>query len=179
MPVEIERSAEIGTDHPLLPFAQRECIDASRAMGILGVSYTTLARIALSGLIDWYDHGKTSPKSIRYQSLVDFCDGIRKQHRIPDRRPPLEGGLRYRDEDILPFPLRETVSAPFAADAMGFIRITAVVRLIEEGRFEAYQLVPRARWRISRLSLLAYMDGLRRPRPHPRAYKATTVSPHF
>ncbi|MGB8887124.1 MAG: hypothetical protein WCC87_10405 [Candidatus Korobacteraceae bacterium] len=166
----------------VLPFAEREYIDARRACRILGVSYRTLMRLAKSEHIEWLDHGKISWKRVRYKSVVDFCDRLREEHKIADRRPQLSAAyLRHRDEDLLPFPLRDTMTAQQALQVLGFAKTDSLVRLIEEGRFEAYQLAQQAPWRVSRASLIAYLDRLRAPAPadDPARYKVCGKSPHF
>ncbi|MGC2108233.1 MAG: hypothetical protein WA655_01870 [Candidatus Korobacteraceae bacterium] len=167
----------------VLPFAEREYIDARRACRILGVSYRTLMRLAMSGRVSWLDHGKLSWKRVRYKSVVNYCDRIREDHKIADQRPQLSAPyLRHKDEDLLPFPLQDTISAEQALEFLGFAKTDSLVRLIEEGRFEAYQLVPQAPWRVSRRSLLSYLDRLRSPNPassDPRCYKVGDTSPHF
>jgi hypothetical protein len=171
-------------EQQLLPFAEKEYIDAGRACGILGVGYSTLQRMAASGMIDWVGAEKSTWKRVRYQSIVDFCERLRQQHRLPDRRPALSPSLRHRDCDLLPFALDDTVSAREALKSLGLVRRTAMVRLIEEGRFEAYQLVPQGPWRISRPSLLAYLHARQHKTGggHPytgRLYKGFPLSPHF
>ncbi len=71
--------------------------------------------------------------------------------------------LRHRDEDLLPFPLTDTIHPEEACELLGFRRLQPVVRLIEEGKFEAYQLAAQAPWRISRSSLYAFMREVSRP----------------
>jgi hypothetical protein len=145
----------------LLPFAEKEYIDAGRACGILGVGYSTLQRMAASGMIEWIGAAKSTWKRVRYQSIVEFCEGLRQQLQIADRRPPLAPSLRHRDADLLPFPLADTASAREALKALGLERRTDMVKLIEEGKFDAYQLVPQGPWRISRSSLLAFIERSR------------------
>ena len=68
--------------------------------------------------------------------------------------------MRYRDEDLLPFPLHDTVTAQEAARALGFEGLHPVVNRIESGCFEAYQIMPGSNWRVSRSSLMAFIKGL-------------------
>lgn len=159
-----------------------EGIDAQRACRILGVSYRTLMRLAKRRSIEWLDDGKLSWKRVRYNSIVNFCDRLRMDHKIADRRPQLSAPyLRHRDEDLLPFPLQDTMSAQEVLPVLGFAKTDSVVRLIEEGCFEAYQLVLHAPWRVSRSSLLAYLDRVRGPASadDPYHYKVCGTSPHF
>jgi len=164
-----------------LPFAAKEYIDRRRACRILGVGVRTLERLAASGRIGYVDLRKKSHKRLQYQSIVDFCDRLRLEHRIADRRPTLGAAyLRHRDEDLLPFPLADTIHAEEACELLGFRRLQPVVRLIEEGKFEAYQLAAQAPWRISRSSLYNFMREVRRPVPdHPLRYRLPATSPHF
>ncbi len=162
------------------PVSQYIDIDRRRARGILGVGMRTLERLTASGRIDWVNRGKKTHKLLRYQSLVDFCDEVHQRHRIPDRRPRLGAGMRYRDEDLLPFPLADTICAKEACDLLDLRHPASIVRLVEEGKFEAYQLVPRGPWRISRSSLYAFMRDIQRPTPeHRLCYRVPATSTHF
>jgi excisionase family DNA binding protein len=142
------------------PFAEREYIDMPRCCRILGVNETVTRRLAESGLIKLIDHLPRTRKKIRYQSVVDLCDRLRKEYGIPDARPRLSAAyLRHRDADLLPFPLTDTICSNEAMELIGcgFYTLT---RLIDEGRILAYRLAPGARtpWRISRSSVTAHMQ---------------------
>jgi hypothetical protein len=167
----------------LAPFAEKEYISSPRAQRILGISGITLSRLAASGCIEWVNYKKSSWKRVRYHSVVQFCDRLRDQHKIADRRPKLSAPyLRHRDVDLLPFPLTDTTTAEEACAALGYARVQSVVNLIEEGCFEAYQLVQLAPWRISRSSLQAFIQKSRgggSRGPAAQAYKVPTTSPHF
>jgi hypothetical protein len=174
--------SEGASEETLMPFAEREYVSMRRAMSILGVSEATLSRLVADGVVQWFNLGKTTWKRVRYQSLIEFCDQLRQQHKIESRRPPLGAPyLRYRDEDLLPFPLSDTIPSAEACAALGYIKTPSVVLLIEEGRFDAYQLVQRAPWRISRSSLLVFINRSRTAHTNKRggAHKGPLVSPHF
>ncbi len=166
-----------------LPFAAREYVDTRRACRILGVGYRTLQRFVSNGQIEWVSLGKVSWKRVRYKSVVDFCDRIRQQHKIASRRPPLHPHLRHRDEDLLPFPLRDTMSSEEALAVLGLSNGNKGLRfaqMVEEGRFEAYQLIPQGPWRVSRSSLLAYMERARSPKGSTGPmYKVPAATIHF
>ena len=166
---------------PVSPITAIEYIDRRRACCILGVSLRTLERLAARGQIGYIDLSKKSHKRLHYQSLVYFCDRLRQKHKIADRRPVLAASyLRHRDEDLLPFPLADTIRAEEACELLGFRRLQPVVRLIEEGKFEAYQMAAQAPWRISRSSLYNFMREVSRPVPdHPLRYRLPATSPHF
>ncbi len=165
----------------VLPFAEREYIDSRRACRILGVSYRTLMRLAASKHIEWLDYAKTSHKRVRYKSVVDFCDRLREQHKIVDRRPQLSAPyLRHRDEDLLPFPLKDTMTTEAVLVVLGFSQPDRLVMMIEEGQVEAYQIIPQGPWRVSGSSLLAHLDRARGPAGDiRRPYKVSSRSPHF
>jgi len=153
-------------------FAEKEYIDTPRCCRILGVNETVARRLAESGLIDLIEHRPRSRKKIRYQSVVEFCDRLRKDYGIPDTRPPLVPPYRHRDADMLPFPLADTIGSVEATtlNGCGFYTLT---RLIDEGQIVAYQLVRGASspWRISRESVKLHMDRvLRGVTGGPRAY---------
>jgi hypothetical protein len=145
-----------------LPFAEREYIDPARTCRILGVSWMTARRLWQSGLIEVIEYRHRSWKRIRYHSVVEFCDNLRVKFSIPDRRPQLSAPyLRHRDEDLLPFPLKESTTGPQAMTMLGLRSTRSLLNLIEEGRFEAYQLIDSAPWRIHIPSLVAYIEKIR------------------
>jgi len=149
----------------LLPFAEKEYIDTARAAKILGVTDVTVLSLYNAGYIEVIDYAPRKRKRVRYQSIVDFCDRLRKQYSIADRRPPLSNPiLRHRDSDLLPFPLEDTITIEEVCEILGYSSPTAVRQMIEEGRFEAYQFFPGSPWRISKTSLAAYLE-----RVHSRA----------
>lgn len=115
--------------------------------------------MAASGSVKTIDRG--GPRLVHYLSVVELCDRIRMAYNLPDRRPQVSV-MRHRDEDLLPFPLRETIGAQTALRTLGLGQLEEVLRLIEQGRFEAYRLAPDAPWRISRPSLLTYIEYTRR-----------------
>jgi hypothetical protein len=146
----------------LLPFAEREYVDVARASRILGASWQTVIRLAQGGLLEMVDYRQRAWKKIRYRSIANFCDQLRAQYSIPDRRPTLSAAfLRHRDEDLLPFPLSITMGSEEAIVAMGMVNKDILPKLIEEGRFEAYRLTIGSPWRISRPSFTEYLESSR------------------
>ena len=94
----------------LLPFAEREYVDMPRACRILGASWTAVVGMAASGYLRLVDYRRNGHKRVHYATLVEHCNRLREEYAIPDRRPALACELlRYRDEDILPFALRDTI----------------------------------------------------------------------
>src|SRR5580658_2609607 len=75
--------------NPVLPFAEKEYVDMARAGDILGVSWQTVMRLAQSGMLRMVEWRSPSRRLVHYGSLVDFCDDLRRQYMIPDRRPTL------------------------------------------------------------------------------------------
>lgn len=147
----------------VLPFAEKEYIDMYRTGRILGLTHSAVRYLYLRGLIEIIDFRQGGRKRVRYQSIVDLCDELRKRHCISDRRPPLANSIfRHRDEDLLPFPLSDTMTVAEARDAMGYESLTPIYYLCEEGAFEAYQFDKRSPWRISRGSFLDYLGKRQR-----------------
>lgn len=143
----------------ILPFAQRDYIDMNHACRILGASWTTLTLLHKQGEIHIIDYRARAWKRVHYRSLVAFCDRLRARYLIPDRKPQLEAEfLRYRDEDVLPFPLRDTISMATALSALGYSRQSSVESLIDMGKIEAYKLLKGGHWRISASSLQKYLQ---------------------
>ena len=147
----------------MLPFAEREYIDVNRAAKILGVSQSRVLSFYVEGHIDMIDYRSRSWKKVRYQSVVDFCDALRIRFCIKDRRPALSSPmLRHRDEDILPFPLADTISIEETMKYFYYSSRGSMLKVIEEGRFDAYQFNKAGLWRVSRSSLALYLESLRR-----------------
>jgi hypothetical protein len=146
----------------LLPFAEKEYIDLARAARILGVTDSTVMVLFSRGLIEIIDYAPHKRKRVRYQSIVDFCDSLRTRYAIRDRRPALDNPiLRHCDDDLLPFPVGDTIVIEQVAEILGYSSVTPVRLMIEEGRFEAYQFYRSSPWRISRISLGEYLQRVR------------------
>lgn len=139
-------------------------INMQRTCAILGVGWETASRLARAGHIELVEHRGRAWKLIRYQSLVRFCNRMRDEYHVLDRRPPLASSeIEYRDEDLLPFPLADTIYSEEVIVALGVSK-NVLSHLIDERRFEAYRLAfPRGRatkgspWRISRSSFREYL----------------------
>jgi hypothetical protein len=152
----------------LLPFAEKEYVDVGRTAYILGVSQSTVYRLAATSnpsgghLIDLVEYRPNARKRVLYASIVRFCDDLRTKYRINDRRPPLTNPLfRHRDEDLLPFPMSDTMASTEALHVLGYETRRPLVNLIEEGAFQAYRLVDETPWRISRNSFSLFLQSIR------------------
>jgi hypothetical protein len=155
--------------------SENEYVNMPRACRILGASWTVIDRMIGLGVLEQIDPGPRRWKNLVYQSIVDHCDGLRKKYVIPDRRPPLSSPrMRYKDEDLLPFPLCNTIRFHDVQRALGFSSISPVLKILNQGLFECYRLHPAGLWRISITSFVAYLEktriGLKRG---PHAYKIT------
>ena len=72
--------------------------------------------------------------------------------------------FRRRDEDLLPWPMTETISADRAASILG-CSISIVCELIHEGEIKGYKLRPMKKnspWRVHYNSVLEYLEKVRR-----------------
>jgi hypothetical protein len=151
-------------DQLILPFAEKEYVDVSRTSKILGVSAATVYRMAEMkdrggrALLTLVCYRRLARKRVLYSSIVAFCDSLRQKYLIADRRPKLDHPmLRHRDEDLLPFPLSDTIYSAEALAALGYEHTRPLVCLIEEGLFDAYQIIPESPWRISRSSFARFL----------------------
>jgi hypothetical protein len=145
-----------------LRFAEREYIDIHRTRMILGLSHSTVRELYQRGMIDILDFRPGGRKRVRYRSVVDLCDQLRERYCVADRRPPLPNPIfRHRDEDILPFPLSDTLTVPKARDILGYASSTPIFNLCEEGAFEAYHFTASSPWRISRRSFTEYTRNIK------------------
>lgn len=145
----------------MLPFAEREYVSMNRTCSILGASWTMVNSMAAAGYFILVDFRRRGKKRVHYGSIVEYCNRLREEYAIPDRRPTLACELlRHRDEDILPFPLRHTIGAVCAAKLLGYDSIQTVHKSCEEGQFESYRLHPAGVWRISVPSLTAFLEEI-------------------
>lgn len=149
----------------MLPFAEKEWIDVARAARILGIGVTTLYRLRECRneqgrpFIEGIDCGHGRRQRVKYSSVVAYCDYLRQRYSIPDRRPPLDHPIfRHRDEDLLPFPLVDTMGIQHALRYTPWSAEDALYHLIEEGAFWAYRILPSAPWRISRNDFARWLD---------------------
>jgi len=146
-----------------LPFQRKAEIDPKRVARILFVSNSTVMRLLKKGLIRSLSiPGERRPR-IPYEAVVDYCNRLRLEYRISTRSLGKLQGRRYRDDELLPFPWRDTIGM---AEAQAALECTKeVVRiLIEEGILIAYQVFigePGSPWRIQKQSLERYMESLR------------------
>ena len=152
----------------ILPFAEKEYVSVSRTARIFNVSPVTVLRMAAPkdaggrGLLTFVSYRKKAHKRVLYSSIVRYCDSLRARYGILDRRPALDGPMfRHRDADLLPFPLADTIYWREALAALGYETPKPLYYLLEEGRFEAYQLLPESPWRISRTSFIQFLRETR------------------
>ena len=69
--------------------------------------------------------------------------------------------MRHRDEDLLPFPLCNTIGFRDVQRALGFSSISPVLKILNEALFERYRLHPAGPWRISMTSFAAWLERTR------------------
>jgi hypothetical protein len=144
---------------------EKDYVNVERCARILGVSWTTVRRLTVAPgydgkpLIEMVDYRRGKRVRILYSSIVHFCDQLRDKFEIADRRPPLCSTplFRSRDEDLLPFPLSDTIYSREALDALGYENVSSLKALIKEGRFDAYKLVGGKGWRISHSSFTTFL----------------------
>jgi hypothetical protein len=147
----------------LLPFAEREWISIPRTCSILGVSKNVVYDLRRNHypdgrpLINLLHFGRSMRFRVHYRSVVEYCDYLSEKFAIPSRRKPIDNPiLRHRDEDLLPFPLSDTMGVSDAKIYLGYDSHAPVLNLIESGAFEAYRLYRQSPWRISRSSFTAW-----------------------
>lgn len=148
---------------PALPFERNKEIDVARACRILDANKDTVQRMCKAKLINNYKikGGKRGRPTYRieYAAIVEYCDRLRMTYHIPPRRHT-QG--RPRDEAILPFPARETITTQDVMDHLGVSQGT-VRKLFDSGELVAYQLIVESNspWRIWRPSFVRYIESLR------------------
>jgi hypothetical protein len=146
-------------DGEALPLPDKLAIDLNRVMSILGCNKNFATHLVRSKHLAAYRIG-TSPWLVEYQSVVDLCNGLRVRYGIRDRRDAKRHNGRWRDEDLLPFPLRDTITVEAVAAALGRSKYS-VIKLVESGVFDAYRLPSFRNWRISQTSFHHYVQQLR------------------
>lgn len=150
------------------PASSDDYVSVRRLCRILGVDDSTVYRLISmpsphgGGMLELVSYRKGATKRILYGSVLRFCDRLREQYTIPDRRPQLADPLsRHRDEDLLPFPLADTALAAEACAALGYETYSPLVALVRAGLIVGYQLFPRSPWRFSRCSILRFLEASR------------------
>lgn len=164
-----------------LPFQRSSEIDVERTRRILGVSNRTVHRMLENGLIRAYraPDTKNAAWRIEYSSVVEYCDKLRVRYCISDQRAGLNGSRkRYRDHELLPFPLSETI---YLADVQERLECSdqAVVHLIQTGSLVGYQVLFEQRgspWRIYAPSLDRYIASLHAMTTRVPSSRAVTLS---
>jgi hypothetical protein len=159
-----------------LPFQRTQEISSERTAAILGVSMMTVLRMLDKKLLRAYRASKQrSPWRIEYASVVEYCDRLRVQYCISDKRVGLGGSRRrYRDRELLPFPLDQTIDIAEVRERLQCTHNVAV-HLIESGSLVGYQVLferPGSAWRIHAPSLDRYLASL-----HVAAGKSTSSRP--
>ena len=149
----------------LLPAPANQFVDIERAAAIFDVSKRLVLEMIRPDMLRGYQLAPTMRWNIEYASIVEFCDRLRLEYAIRDRRPklpPAAPGIarRWRDADLLPFPKADTVSVREVVTGLDVDK-TIALNLVEEGAFEAYRIFKGSPWRISKTSLFAYRDRKR------------------
>ena len=172
---ETQTACEL-TPRPDLPFQRSAEIDVSRVMRILAVSRHTVLRMLRNHLLRNYWIGNT-PR-IEYDSVVEYCNLLRVHYRISEDRllrKPARG--RLRDEDLLPFPIAQTIYAGEVERRLDVARQN-VIYLIEQGDLVGYQVLIDAAaspFRVYRPSLERYIASLH-AQAVPRLRKMPSIS---
>ena len=156
-----EKPVALAAPKLALPFQRTEEVDVHRVARILGVSKKTVRRMCQAKHLRAYrTDDRRAPFRIEYASVVEYCDRLCVENHIPNRRGVLTGARRrFRDCEILPFPLAETIGVPEVSRRVG-LSTMASIHLIEEGVLVAYQLLidtPGCPWRIHAPSLERYL----------------------
>lgn len=144
-----------------LPFQQAEAVDARRVAKILAVSHHTVVRMMNRKLLRNYRVGLNW--RIEYESVVEYCNELRVAYRVSEHqllRKPARG--RLRDEDLLPFPIAQTIYAKEVERRLDIGR-RPVIYLIEQGDLVGYQILIDAAaspYRIYRPSFERYLASL-------------------
>jgi hypothetical protein len=150
----------------LSPCLDEKAVDLARVQRVLAIDHNAVywlrKHLYPDGrpFLDVVGYGSGRLKRVLYRSLVEYCDYLRERYGIPDRRPRLDDPLlRHRDEDLLPFPLTDTIDTETARRATGYETTTPIRQMIEAGLFEAYRVLEAngSPWRISRSSFLRWL----------------------
>lgn len=145
-----------------LPFQRSAEVDIKRIARILAISTSSVLRMIKAGLIRSISIPGESQPRVNYDAVVEYCNRLRLEYRITDRLLPKLQGRRHREEELLPFPLHDSIGI---AEVQERLQCTKEVarRLIEEGALIAYQVYISERgspWRIQRQSLDRYIESL-------------------
>lgn len=161
----------------VMPFAEKDEVETSRVMRILGVSRKEVLMMLRAGDLEYMRKQPRGYCYISYASLVRYCDQLREKYAIDDHRPKRDGVFgRHKDVDLLPFPLSDTMSV---ADVARVLNITEqhVRNMCESGTLVSYKLEDGLRWRISMRSFHEYLARLtsRKSSPLPVSVASSTL----
>lgn len=161
-----------------------ELVDLNRACRILGVGEFVIRQLAATPreaggfLLEVAERNPRGRYRILYASIVRLCEDLRRTYSIrPRSSATVDPHCCRHDDDLLPFPLSDTIDLKETRQILGYATNRPVIQLIEEGWFEAYKLVDNhgSPWRISRKSLAAFFvvflasNRFSKPRgPRPR-----------
>ena len=159
-PMVRDDSADLLKEAAALPLSDRGTIDIKRLSRILGCSGSVATHLLRKQRIAAYRLGDRHPWVIDYNSVVAFCDALCLRYLIPVRRRTRTLMGRYRDVDLLPFPMSDTMSVADAEKALSRSKFI-IHSLIQTGSLMAYRLDEESSWRISRPSFIAYVQTLK------------------
>lgn len=145
--------------------ADAEFISLDRACRILGVGEFVIRQLASTPRegggfrLEVADRSYGARRRVLYSSIVSFCDELGRTYNIRNRRRATDPSAAREDEDLLPFPLTDTIGVREACQIVGCASSRRIIRLIKNGSFDAYRLADDSGspWRISRLSLCAWL----------------------
>jgi len=149
-----------------LPFQRSQEIDIRRVAKILAVGDITAYRMVRAGLFPGayqVSGSKQQQWRIAYSSVVEYCNRLRLEYRISSRAVTPIPGRRHRDEELLPFPMAETIGVAEVRAALDCTH-KAVLHMLDEGTLTGYQVLILTRgcpWRIYSRSLDRYLSSLR------------------
>ena len=151
----------------VMPFAERDEVETSRVMRILGVSRKEVLMMLKAGDLEFMRRQPRGYCYISYASLVRYCDALRVKYAIGDNRPKRDGIFgRHKDVDLLPFPLTDTMGVGDVARVLNCTERN-VREMCEAGVLLSYKLEDGLRWRISMRSFHEYIARLGGRKPEP------------
>jgi len=142
-----------------------ELVSVGRAAQMLGATLPQIAALAQAGKIQMADKRKGVENAILAQSIKAYCEDLRTNWRIKRRRRLSSGKADFLlDEDLLPFPLADTIGREEALSMLSSsrsqrIQLALIGADIDALPLEMYRLADSEPLRVSRSSVIACLGG--------------------
>jgi hypothetical protein len=149
---------------------ESELVGLGRAGRMLGLTASQIAELGRAGKIQMVDKGKEKKNAVSVPSIEAYCEELRTDFGIGRRRRISTADVAILlDEEILPFPLADTIGREEALSMLYSSTSERIARALATGQIEALGLeinrfTDRDPFRVSRSSVIACLEGTSKSR---------------